>query len=206
MIKFGNSWDWWEMHVHPDVGCQVWIRDGIGHLGGPAEAFTAQLNAFANRHPLEVHIDSDGGDAREGILVGIALRAYGNHVQTIVDGVAAGAAATIAMAGDEIVMAPGSRIVLDAGFLEEAADKAVRSRTVPHRARAVNQLTTAVADLYAQRCRAGGSAEQWRNRMRAGAWYSAEEAVQAGLADRVGRAEKPPYYGDPVYGRLAACY
>src|SRR5688572_23052728 len=111
MIKFGNSWDWWEMHVHPGVGCQVWIRNDIGHLGA-AEEFERQLSVFSGRHRLEVHIDSDGGDAREGILVGMALRAYGNHVQTIVDGVAEGAAATIAMAGDEIVMAPGSRIVL----------------------------------------------------------------------------------------------
>ena len=40
-----------------------------------------------------------------------------------------------------------------------------------------------IADIYAER--AGGDRESWRDVMRAEQWYSAEEAVAAGLADRV---------------------
>jgi hypothetical protein len=52
-------------------------------------------------------------------------------------------------------------------------------------------LTTSqnnIASVYAER--AGGDREDWRAAMRDETWYSAQEAVDAGLADRV--VELPP--------------
>jgi len=45
----------------------------------------------------------------------------------------------------------------------------------------LDRVSDMIAGLYADR--AGGDAEDWRDLMRAETWYSATEAVDAGLAD-----------------------
>jgi hypothetical protein len=47
-----------------------------------------------------------------------------------------------------------------------------------------------IADIYLQH--AGGTIEQWRAAMQAETWYSADEALAAGLADVVNNADEAP--------------
>jgi ATP-dependent protease ClpP protease subunit len=47
----------------------------------------------------------------------------------------------------------------------------------------LDELSDTVAGIYADR--AGGSLDSWRDAMRDETWYSAAQAVEAGLADRV---------------------
>lgn len=47
----------------------------------------------------------------------------------------------------------------------------------------LDKISNGYADIYA--ARAGGEAAEWRARMRAETWYTATEAVDAGLADKV---------------------
>jgi hypothetical protein len=47
----------------------------------------------------------------------------------------------------------------------------------------VDKISDNSAELYA--AKAGGTAAEWRERMLAETWYTASEAVEAGLADRV---------------------
>ena len=52
----------------------------------------------------------------------------------------------------------------------------------------LNRASQNIADVYA--ARAGGSADEWRERMRAETWYSAQEALDAGLVDEIKDARK----------------
>lgn len=53
-----------------------------------------------------------------------------------------------------------------------------------------------IADAYAER--AGGTREEWRERMRAESWYLAAEAVAAGLADEVLPSRKATEEPEPA--------
>lgn len=128
---------------------------------------------------VEVHINSPGGEATEGVAISNLLRQDTRRVIAVTDGLCASAASMVAMGADEVVMAPGSQLMIHeasggawgpADFLEQEA-------------RALHHLSDSYAAVYA--LKAGGTVGQWRAAMHAEAWYSPAEAVEAGLADRV---------------------
>ncbi len=88
---------------------QVNIFDEISWWGISAQEFCDELAGIEG--DLEVHINSPGGDAFDGITIYNALASRGN-VTTVVDGLAASAASVIAMAGTERVMSPGSMMMI----------------------------------------------------------------------------------------------
>jgi hypothetical protein len=83
------------------------------------------------------------------------------------------------MAGDEIVMAPHSTLMIHepSGLCVGPADDMLKMAEV------LNQSGDNIASIYAKR--AGGTVAEWRERMKDETWFSDIEAVEAGLADRV---------------------
>ncbi|NHA02027.1 hypothetical protein G5V59_26925 [Nocardioides sp. W3-2-3] len=74
---------------------------------------------------------SPGGRASDGVAISNLLRNHRAKIVVVVDGLAASAASVIAIAGDEIVMCPGSQMMLhDAsiGTWGNAAQAAARRR------------------------------------------------------------------------------
>ncbi|MBH1939135.1 Clp protease ClpP, partial [Streptomyces sp. AV19] len=94
-------------------------------------------------------------------------------------------ASVIAMAGDRIVMQPHSQMMIHDGSglcVGNAAD-------MRDMADLLDRQSDNIAGIYAER--AGGTVKQWRTRMLAETWYSAQEAVEAGLADEVAKPGRP---------------
>ena len=128
---------------------------------------------------LEVHLNSPGGEATEGVALANVLRQHPARVVAVVDGLCASAATMVLTAADESIVAPGSQVMVheasggawgDAAYLEQYA-------------RSLNSISAAYAAAYA--ARAGGTAEEWRAVMRDETWFSPDEAVASGLADRL---------------------
>lgn len=161
----------------------VYVFDRIGGwLGVTAEDFVRDVAALDVDH-LNVHLNSPGGYADEGVAIANVLRQHKADVTVWVDGIAASAASVIAMAGDEIVMSLGSQMMIhDASTI--AMGSAAELRKV---AEMLDSTSNALASTYA--AKAGGTTEEWRAVMEAEAWYTAEEAVTAKLADRVATDE-----------------
>lgn len=128
---------------------------------------------------ITVRINSSGGNVFDAIAMTNALRDHPAKITTIVDGLAASAASFIATAGDEVVMNRNSELMIH-NPKAVAAGGASDMRSLADRLDAVRDN---IASMYV--ARAGGTVEQWRDVMAAETWYSADEAVQAGLADRV---------------------
>jgi hypothetical protein len=127
-----------------------------------------------------VHINSGGGEVFDGIAIGNAIRAHKGPVTTVVDGLAASIASVIAQAGADRVMQPGSMMMIHDAFgmcIGDAGEMAKMASTL-------DEVSGNLAEIYASR--GGGDAGQWREAMRAESWYTAQAAVDAGLADRVG--------------------
>lgn len=162
---------------------EVLIYDEIDSwLGVSAEQLARDIAALAPERDLTVRINSPGGNVYDGIAILNALRAHPGTVTVVVDGIAASAASVIAMGGDHIVMNRNSEMMVHNGRAI-AMGGAEDMRKMADRLEAVNaNLSTIYAD------RAGGTPDEWRAIMAAETWYSAEEAVKAGLADRVEKA------------------
>lgn len=169
------------------VGPKATIRlyqyfDGWGEFWGmSATEFAAELDALPEGiDTIELRINSGGGEVFEALTVMNALRSHPARVVAVVEGMAASAASFIAASADETVMMPNSRLMIH-------PVRGVVYGTAPDLRTAADffdELTLESAQIYATK--SGTPADEWLDIMEAGdRWYSADEAVQAGLADRV---------------------
>lgn len=129
--------------------------------------------------PVTVVINSGGGDCFAGLAIFEMLRAYRGAVEVQIVGLAASAASVIAAAGDIVGVAPSSMMMVHEASMMIAGDE----RDLLAGAGLLGKVSGMLAEIYA--ARAGGSAAEWRDRMKAETWFTSSEAVAAGLADRV---------------------
>lgn len=162
-----------------------------GMWGISAGEFADALDQIGQVDRIDLHINSGGGSVWDGLTIMNNLRQQDAPVRAIVDGVAASAASFIACAADEVVMMPNSRMMIHDALgicLGQAQDMHDYGDFLA-------DSSDNIAAIYA--AKAGGKVADWRATMQAnglmGQWYSADEAVAAGLADQVGveQADEP---------------
>lgn len=165
---------------------EVWIYDTIG-WDVEAGTFARDLAQITAKKIL-CRLNTPGGSVFDGIAIYNSLLSHPAHVTVQVDGLAASAGSFIAQAGDKVVMGRNAQMMIhDASGLAIGNAKDMREF-----ADLLDRLSDNIASVYHDR--AGGSVEQWRERMLAETWFSGEEAVEAGLADEM--APAPPKRGD----------
>lgn len=168
-----------------DGVAEIEIYDEIGWLGCTASEFIAQLKDVDARQ-INLRVNSPGGEIFDGIAIHNALRSHPARVVTSVDSLAASIASVIALAGDEIVMMPHSQMMIHDGAgicMGQASD-------MREMADLLDRQSDNIASIYAEK--AGGQTRSWRSKMKAETWYTAEEAVRAGLADRLAKLTRRP--------------
>jgi ATP-dependent protease ClpP protease subunit len=174
--------DWYR--ISNSIGASsatIYIYDEIGYWGVTAGEFVAELSQL-NVASIDLHISSPGGEIFDGMAIFEALRSHPAQVTTYIDSLAASIASVIAMAGDRIVIAPYGEMMIHDGSglcIGDAAD-------MVEMAELLDRQSNKIASVYADR--AGGTVEEWRTLMQAETWFSAAEAVAAGLADEVSGA------------------
>lgn len=179
--------------AEPELLIYDYIDDWGGEWGVSAADVMAALDAIGDVPALTVRLNSPGGSYFEGVAIYNALARHPATVTVHVDALAASAASVIAMAGDRVVMGQGSQIMI-----HEAATIAL-GRADDMRACAVmlDQTNDDIAGFYA--ARTGGDVAMWREAVRQETWYTAAQAVAAGLADEVAtppvRSAPPPADG-----------
>lgn len=174
---------WYQIRSIDGGAAEILIYDEIDSwFGVSAEQLAREISALDSNRALTVRINSPGGNIYDGVAILNSLRSHPGKVTVVVDGIAASAASVIAMGGDEIVMARNSEMMIHNGRAI-ATGGAEDMRKMADR---LDQVNANMATIYADK--AGGTADEWRAIMAAETWYSAEEAVTAGLADRVDTA------------------
>lgn len=156
----------------------VAIYNEIGMYGTTAAEFMAEVQKITG--PIEMHINSPGGDVFDGIAIYNQLKRRGG-VHVIVDGLAASAASFIAQAAapGKLEMAPHSQMMIHNGFAMAAGDAADMRKT----ADLLDQVTSEIAGIYADR--SGKPAQVFLEMMSKETWLTDRQAVEAGLADRI---------------------
>ena len=179
--------DWYRIEAKAgDRSATVSIYDEIGWAGTTAKDFAGELRAL-DADEITLRLNSPGGDAWDGIAIFNALRDHKASVHVVVDGLAASAASFIAQAGDRITMNRGAQMMI-----HDAAGLAIgNARDMRDMAEVLDRVSDSIAGIYA--ARSGRPVAEFRAAMARDTWYTAAEAVDAGLADEVATdpAEKP---------------
>lgn len=161
-----------EILIYGDIGFEVQTKDIV-----------SQLNDADG--PVTVRVDSFGGDVYAGISILNALRRYPDVVTVYVDGMAASAASFIAVGGaDRLIMSPNSSLLIHGAWSQGMGN----SEEMAQLAADLNQITDNLATIYAEKT--GQEPAYWRELMKNDTTFTAEQAVEAGLADAVDEFEK----------------
>lgn len=141
--------------------------------------------AEINADEVIVNIRSTGGDVNDALLIYDALRGIDAHITTRCYGYTASAATIIAQAADE-----GAReLSANSLYLIHSATCSIdgNSHSLASRAELLRKTDERLAELYA--LHSGGDAEFYATLMAEnqgeGRWLTAEEAIEAGLADAI---------------------
>jgi ATP-dependent Clp endopeptidase proteolytic subunit ClpP len=157
----------------------VSIYDEVGYFGVTAQDFIRDLSAIEG--DIELHLSTPGGEIFDGIAIYGALKQRAGNVVVVVDSLAASIGSIIAMAASpgQLAMMPNASMMIHEGFgfcVGNAAD-------MMETAALLDKTSGNLATIYAER--SGKPAEEWRDAMKAETWYIGQEAVDAGLADKV---------------------
>ncbi|HWT12291.1 MAG TPA: head maturation protease, ClpP-related [Allosphingosinicella sp.] len=153
------------------IGEDFWTGGGV-----TAKKVREQLRAIGDR-PVEVQINSPGGDMFEGIAIYNVLREHSQAITVKILGMAASAASIIAMAGDEIEIGAAGFIMIHDCWVIAIGNRHDMRETADW----LEPFDAAMRDVYAQRT--GQSAEDVAKWMDAETWMSGSAAIERGFAD-----------------------
>lgn len=199
-----NAADWFRIENNADStdSTDIYVYDAIGGWYGLyTDSFIRDLKAVSTKN-INLRINSPGGSVFDGVTIANALRSHPANVTVYVDGLAASIASIIALSGDRLVMMPQTSFMIhdaSGSCYGNAADmEGMRDL--------LDKQSNNLAGAYA--AAAGGTVQEWRDLMKAETWYTAEEAVAAGLADEVMPLPQKaaPEEETPVHDRMTASW
>jgi ATP-dependent protease ClpP protease subunit len=157
-------------------------------IGSTAARVRRELQA-SGAAPVQVEIDSSGGNLRAALDIWLALRRHPGRVTTYAKQ-AASAASLVFMGGCERQMAPDGRLMI---HLPHVATSELGSKDTTEVGALFADMETLTSALAAVYCEATGQGtiETWVEVMRRETWYTAQEAVDSGLAHAIVVEEGP---------------
>lgn len=187
----------WALRQVDQTTTEIRLYDEVGLWGQSADAFAAMLDGISTPN-ITLRLNSPGGDVWDGVAIANQLHDHPASVTVLVDGLAASIASVIAMAGDRVVMGRKARMMIhDASGACVGPEAAMRAS-----ADLLGAVSEDIASVYAER--AGGDPADWRSRMLAETWYTADQAVEAGLADETASDPPPPVEPEAAVRQLLA--
>lgn len=160
-----------------DTPAEILVYDEIGFWGITATDFAAALKAAGNG-PVNVRVNSPGGDVFDGLAIYNMILAHGD-VTTYVDGLAASAASYIALGGKTVNMAEASQMMIHNAWGLTVGNQADHIQQAGVLAKIDSQLV----NIYAGKT--GKPNEDIAAMMAAETWMTAKEAKADGFCDNV---------------------
>jgi ATP-dependent Clp protease, protease subunit len=162
-----------DLYIYDAIG-EDWYGDGIS----PTTVQQAIKDA-GTIESIVVHINSPGGYAFDGTAIHNILRQQNVPVTVIVEGLAASAAFTVAMAGDAIQACDGAMMMLHNAWSFAIGD----AKEMRKQADLLDKLSGTMCDLYAKR--SGLSSEEVQLMMDNETWLNPQDCVDKGFATAI---------------------
>lgn len=161
----------------------VWLYDVIvsdDYWGGvSAISLAKELAGLRDKSTIHLRVNSPGGDVFAGRAMEQLIREHPSNIVAHIDGYAASAASYVALAADEVRIAPGAMYMIHKAWTLGWGNSEDLLKT----AGLLEQIDESLVKTYADAT--GQDADQLREWMRAETWFSAEDAVKYGFADSV---------------------
>jgi ATP-dependent Clp protease protease subunit len=161
-----------------DDQADVYIYDFIDPYFGVSAAVFADLLAKITAATVNIHINSPGGDVFEGRAIAAAIRGYRGKTVARIEGLAASAASYIALAANEVEISDGSFFMIHEASALAWGTKADLRKT----ADLLDKIDAELVREYV--AETGGDESTIRAWLEAETWFTADEAVEHGFADR----------------------
>lgn len=167
-----------DIDIYGDIGEDVF---GESDTSVGAKAFLDMLRQ-AKGKAIDLHVNSGGGSVFDAFAMMTALANHDGRVTAHVDGVAASAASFLLAAADEVRMSSAAFIMIhDASTVAWGNAEQIRET-----AEWLDMIDGQLASIYAKR---GTKTEaEYRAAMDETTWFTAERAVEWGLADFIDEA------------------
>lgn len=143
-----------------------------------AAGFKETLDRLNPAAPITLQINSPGGCVQDACVIYSLLSAWPGGVTVDVVGWAVSAASFVAMAGRRIRMAPSSLLMVHSPWVTTSGNAADLRATA-------STLDVVAETLIKAYGRSGQSPKTVRSWMGEERWFSADEAISAGLADEI---------------------
>jgi ATP-dependent protease ClpP protease subunit len=151
--------------------------------GVSAQAVIGAIRA-AGDADVALRINSPGGDVFAGVAMAQAIREHKGRVTAHVDGYAASAASLLVAAADEAVISPSGMVMIHKAWTIAMGNADDMMAT----AGLLEKIDSQLVEAYREKA---GDTQDWAALMTAETWFTAAEAVEAGLVNRVAeKAEK----------------
>lgn len=132
-----------------------------------------------DKSKVTVYINSYGGDAVEGVAIRNFLKDTFNHIDVVIDGIAASSASIIATCGDTLTMPVGTTYMIHNPWVIIGGDRQDLIKEIG----ALESLEQSYRNVYMERFK--GSEEELIELMDNESWLTAEEAEDLGFATKV---------------------
>lgn len=129
--------------------------------------------------PLDIHINSYGGEVFEGFAIYNTLKDYKGYKTVYIDGIAASIASVIAMCGDKIVMSKASMLMIHnaSGFAYGNAEEMQKV------VNALEQINSVIRGIYV--AKTGMSEDEIKNLMDNETYLQPQECLEYGFIDEI---------------------
>lgn len=155
-----------------------WIYDLFEIEATCPKDISAVLDALTGE-PVDVEINSGGGNVWAGAEIYYALKAYAGHVTTIIPSIAGSAASVAAVAGDRVLIAPPAQIMIHNVSCTQQGDY----RDMQHAAEFLENYNTSIANAYM--LKTGMKKEELLDLMNKETWMNAQRAKELKFADEI---------------------
>lgn len=139
----------------------------------------AALKEIGNVKEIELRVNSLGGDAYDGLAICNMLKAHPAKVNGHVEGIAASAASILLMGCDTITIPKNALLMIHEPWTFAVGNAEDMQKAIAQ----LDSTTAAGIETYAAK-NTKKSREEIAALMKEETWYTGEEAVEAGFADR----------------------
>lgn len=161
-----------ELYIYGDIDATKFWGDEI-----TPESLVDDLQQCSG--PLDVYINSGGGDVFAGQTIYNILKRYNDSITVHIDGLAASIASVIAMAGDKIIMPENAMLMIHNAWTMIAGNASAMRRAADD----LERVDGVIRDIYV--ARTGKEADEIAEAMNAETWFTAAEALEFGLVDEI---------------------
>ena len=194
-MRIKKFWNWIEneagrtLYLDGYIAPESWFEDDVS----PKE-FKKELEA--DICDITVWINSPGGDFFAASQIYTMLKEYQGKVTVKVDGIAASAAAVIAMAGDQVLMSPTAMLMIHNPSTFVWGEE----RDMKEGIEMLSEVKEAIINAF--EAKTGLERKQIAEMMDVETWFSAGRAVELGFADEVLYQEVPPQVTDFMFDKV----